>query len=110
MNNIENALEFLRQSGKSYAQAKSDRVYLENFRKTKKALLKIEARLKGIKSDCECEDYAYAHPEYLEVLEGLKVATEKEAFLKHEIDRANLKFDKWRTEESTKRSELNAYK
>lgn len=35
---IEKALEFIRQNAKKYAEAKGERVYFEQFRKSKKAL------------------------------------------------------------------------
>ena len=40
------AIEFILENSSKYAQAKAQRIYLEEFRKTKKALLMIEALAK----------------------------------------------------------------
>jgi hypothetical protein len=85
------------------------RVYLEQFRKSKKALLFIEAEQKGIKTMAEREAYAYAHPDYLELLEGLRVAVSEEERLKTQIGAAQLRIDLYRTEQANQRMERKGY-
>jgi hypothetical protein len=98
-------LDFIRDHASEYAQAKADRVHLEEFRKSKKALLMRQAEIDGHKSAVAQEREAYAHPEYLEVLEGLKAAVEKEESLRWLITAAQAKFSAWQTLEATRRIE-----
>ncbi|HHZ97174.1 MAG TPA: hypothetical protein EYN67_16870 [Flavobacteriales bacterium] len=79
--NIENLFHEWRASIDEAAKAKADEVYLREFRKSKKAMLMQEGKDEGHKTGQERESYAYAHPEYLELLDALRVATETNAFL-----------------------------
>ena len=106
---IEKALNHLRDFAPKLAKAKSNQVYLEQFRKTKKALLMVEAQEKGITAGNKQEVYAYAHPEYLELLVGLKVAVEEHEELKHLQIAANLKIECWRTIQANNRKEFGQY-
>jgi hypothetical protein len=53
------------------------------------------------------ERYAYSHPEYLELLEGLKVAIEKAVLLRHKIQVMNMRFEQWRSKQATLRQEMS---
>jgi hypothetical protein len=66
------AIEFILEQAPKFAEAKAQRVYIENFLRTKKALLMKEALTKGIDSGVAQEREAYAHPEYQELLRGLQ--------------------------------------
>lgn len=106
---IERPLTFIRDKATEYAEAKSNRVYLEQFRKSKKALLMIEAEKRGVKTVAAQEAYAYSHKDYLEVLEGLKVAIEQEERLRFQITAAQLQIEIWRTQQANDRMERKAY-
>lgn len=106
---IEKTLSFIRKNAKDYAAAKGDRVYLEQFRKSKKALLMIEAEKLGIKTGQERESYAYAHDDYVALLTGLQVAVEKEEYLKLMIAGCHAKIELWRTQQANSRAERTAY-
>lgn len=80
--NIFSALNFIRDNAPHYANAKAQRVYLDEFRKTKKALLMRDAELVGHKTAAAQEREAYSHPEYLEVLAGLRAAVAEEERLR----------------------------
>ena len=97
------AIDFILSNAPAYAQAKSQRVYLEEWRKSKKALLMKEALTQGIEAANAQEREAYAHPEYKEVLLGLAEAIEKEERLKWQLEAARMKTDIWRSEEATNR-------
>lgn len=84
----------------SFAKAKAERVYLEEFRKSKKALLMGQS---DARSAVEREQHAYAHPEYLEVLDGIKAAVEVEEKLKWDLVAAQARVDIWRTEQANNR-------
>jgi hypothetical protein len=103
--NIFRALDFIRDNAAPYANAKAQRVYLENFRKSKKALLMRDAELRGHKTAAMQEREAYADPGYVEVLEALQAATEEEERLRWMIVAAEAKIEAWRTIEATKRAE-----
>ena len=109
MDDIEKHLHFLRQRIRAFAEAKAQRIYLEHFRKSKKAMLINKAEIKGIKTAQERDSYARTQPEYLEVLDGLRVAIENEAKLGLEIETCKLKIEVWRTKESSKRAEMMGY-
>ena len=97
------AIEFILEQAPKYAEAKAQRVYLEEFRKTKKALLMKEALARGIDSGVAQEREAYAHYEYQELLLGLQAAIEKEETLKWKLTAAQIKSDIWRSEQASER-------
>ena len=66
------AVDFLLKNAKLFAKAKSERVYLEEFRKSKKALLMQEAFMAGVETMAAQERDAYARTEYQDLLKGLK--------------------------------------
>jgi len=99
------AVDAIYHLSKGYAQAKANRVYLEQFRKSKKALL-INECAEG--TGQTRESYAYAHPEYIELLEGLKVAVEKEQEYYWKLKAAESRIEVWRTECANSRRELTA--
>ena len=103
---IERPLNWIRDKAKEYAKAKATRVYLEQFSKSKKAILIQEAPQGTGQAK---ESYAYAHPEYIELLEALRGAVQQEEELRYMIKAAELKFEQWRTEQATRRLEHNRY-
>lgn len=103
--NIFRSLDFIRDNAPAYAKAKSERIYLEEFRKSKKALLMREAEIAGHKSAVAQEREAYAHDEYMALLEGLRAAVEQEEALRWLIVGAQAKIEAWRTIEANRRAE-----
>lgn len=97
------AIEYIIENAPKFAEAKGQRIYLEEFRKTKKALLMKEAMAKGFDSAVAQEREAYAHIEYADLLKGLMVAIEKEETLKWMLTAAQMKADLWRTEQASER-------
>lgn len=96
------------QLSRDYAEAEAKRVYLTEFRKSKKALLmqQAEAAKPGLSAAAQ-EREAYAHPEYQELLKGLEVATEVALNAKFRLKVIETRFEAWRTKEATKRAEMN---
>lgn len=107
MNDPAKIPQYIWEKSKEYASAKATRIYLEQFRKSKKALLIVEAEQKGLKTGQERESYAYAHPEYLDLLKGLKEAVEQEELLRWRIVSCETEFKRWQTAESSRRAEMN---
>ena len=88
------AIEFIIENAPKYAEAKAQRIYLEEFRKTKKALLMKDALARGIDSGVAQEREAYAHLEYADLLKGLMVAIEREESLKWMLTAAQMKAER----------------
>jgi hypothetical protein len=101
------AIDFIFQNAPEYAKAKAERVYLEEFRKTKKALL-MKAALQKYEAVSAQEREAYAHPEYQELLKGLQAAIEIEEELKWKLEAARLRVEVYRTEEASARMQMRA--
>ena len=96
-------IEFILEQSPKFAVAKSQRIYLEEYRKTKKALLMKDAMTRGIDSAVAQEREAYAHPEYQELLLGLAAAIEQEEHLLWKLRAAQMKSDIWRSEQASER-------
>lgn len=103
--NIFRALDWIRDNAPAYAKAKAERVYLEEFRKSKKALLMRDAEIAGHKSAAAQEREAYADGEYLKLLSSLRDAVETEETLRWRMVGAQARIEAWRTMESTRRIE-----
>ena len=97
------AIEFIMENSSKFGEAKAQRMYLEEFRKTKKALLMKEALEMGFESAVAQEREAYAHIEYADLLKGLMIAIEKEETLKWMLTAAQMKADIWRSEQASER-------
>ena len=95
-------IDYIRDHAPKFAEAKAQTTYLENFLKSKKAMLMAEETgTLGAK-----EAYAYAHPDYEQQLKALQMATEEEEKLKYMLIAAQLRVEVWKTTEYTKRQEL----
>ena len=99
------AVDFLIEHSRQYAQAKADRVHLEHFRKSKKALLMNACPEKAVTAR---EQYAYSHPDYIALLEGLREAVRVEEALRWRLTAAQLRVEVWRTQEASARAEGRA--
>jgi len=99
----EDAAQTIRDKAPAYGEAKAQRVYLDEFRKSKKALLMKNALEMGYEAANAQEREAYADPAYLQLLKGLAAAIEKEETLRWEIEAARLDVEIWRTREATNR-------
>ena len=95
------AVDFIYRQAPKYAQAKADRVYLEEFRKSKKALL---MRASGEGPISAQERDAYSHSEYIALLDGLKAAVEAEETLRWGLVAAQARVEIWRTESANNRA------
>lgn len=94
------AVDYILSNAGKFAQAKGQRVYLEEFRKSKKAILMAQS---GAKTAVEREQYAYAHEDYLGLLGGLKAAVEVEEEIKWKLEAARIRVEIWRSQEASNR-------
>ena len=97
------AVDFLLKNAGLYAQAKADRVHLEEFRKCKKALLMKDAESCGVKASASQERDAYAHADYQQLLDALKTAVEIEEKLRWQLIAAQMRVEIWRTTQANNR-------
>lgn len=95
------AVDFLLTNASKYAKAKSERIYIEEYRKSKKALLMAECHEKAVNAR---EQHAYSHPEYIALLQGLKAAVEVEEQLRWAQIAAQLRVEIWRSQEASNRA------
>lgn len=84
-----------------YAAAKAKRVQLEEFRKSKKAILMQKSNGKTI---ADREAYAYSHEEYIELLNGLESAVEAEELFRWKMKAAELQIEIWRSQQANNRT------
>lgn len=99
------AVDYIIKNAGRFAAAKAERVYLEEFRKSKKALLmKASDESSGIAQERD----AYAHPEYIQLLEGLKEAVQVEEKLRWDLVAAQARVEIWRTEQANNRNQDRA--
>jgi len=99
------AIDYIIANGEKFAYAKAERIYLEEFRKSKKAILMAECKAEAANAR---EQYAYAHPEYLEVLDGIRAAWKIEEKLRWDLIAAQARVEVWRSEEASARAEGKA--
>ena len=105
----EEAAQTIRDKAPAYGEAKAQRVYLEEFRKTKKALLMKDALKLGVEAANAQEREAYADPSYVQLLKGLALAIEAEETLKWELEAARLDIEIFRSREATNRMQDRAH-
>jgi hypothetical protein len=98
--NPNQAVDFILKNAKHFAKAKAERVYLDEFRKSKKAILMKQSTES---TSAAQERDAYAHPEYLALLEGLKQAVETEEQLRWTLIAAQARVEIWRSQEASNR-------
>lgn len=94
------AVDYVIANAGKFAQAKAQRVYLEEFRKSKKAILMGQS---PEKSAVAREQYAYAHEDYLALLGGLKAAIEVEETVRWHMIAAQARIEIWRSMEASNR-------
>ena len=88
------SLEAMHATGPVLAQARADRVYAEEYRKSLKAILmKEHAALPAVAQERE----AYADPRYLAHLDALKTAVEAEEAARWRMVTAQAEVEVWRT-------------
>lgn len=97
------AVDFIITHAPKYAQAKANRVHIENYLRVVKSELMLtqDEGTQGIK-----EAYAYSNPHYKQQLDALKIATEEEERIKYLIEAAKLRVEIFKVEEYTKRTEM----
>lgn len=96
------AVDYILKHAALFAKAKAERTYIEEYRKSLKSILMKRSMETAIGAQ---EREAYAHPEYVQLLDGLKEAVLIEERLKWDITAATLRVEIWRTEQANNRAE-----
>ena len=91
--NPELAIEYIFKYGKKFGEAKGNRIYMEEYRKSLKALIMKRSLEASVNAQ---EREAYSDPEYIQHLRGLQEAVQ----IEEEI--------RWRSIEATNRAEGKA--
>jgi hypothetical protein len=94
------AITYILKNAKKFAAAKADRIYLEEYRKSLKAILMKSSREETIGGQ---ERDAYAHEEYLKLLQGLRAAVQIEEKLRWDLVAAQARVEVWRSQEASNR-------
>jgi len=95
----EAANEYIMDNAGAFAKAKAEYLYLEQFRKSKKALIFLQKT----GTVAEREAHAYGDPDYISLLDGIKVAVETMETLRWKIEASSLKIEIWRTQQANNR-------
>ena len=103
---VEKAASWIRDNADKIAKARSEANYLSEYRKSKKAAL-VLTQTGTIQ---ERESYAYNHPEYLEVLDGLREAEEEYERLRWLMVAAREKIEIFRTQSANNRIIDNSHR
>ena len=100
---IDKALDYLRDNARDAAQAKANRIYVEEFRKVVKAkLMKEHGSMSAVLQERE----AYSDPRYVEHLEAIKQAVEIDEGHRFLRAAADAKIEAWRTQSSNSRARV----
>lgn len=102
---IEKAVHWLRDNASEAAQARANRIYVEEYRKTVKARLMASVADKSIGAQ---EVFAYDHKEYRAHLDALREAVRIDEEFRFLREAAMAKVNAWQTQSANQRAEGKA--
>lgn len=106
---IERRMQELRETAAKFAKAYAQREYLDEFKRSKLAILMQKAERDGFTTAAAQEREARASKDYRELLEGLRDAVETSEALRWELKIAEIGAEVWRSKEATRRAERKGY-
>ena len=98
------AVEYMIAKSGEYAQAKANRIYCDEYRKSLKSILMKEAMTHGHLAVNAQEREAYSSPKYIEHLHALKAAVEAEETLRYQLVSAQARIEVYRTQSANERA------
>ena len=98
------AIDFIIAKSGEYAQARAERIYMEELRKTIKAELCKTALHHGFEAVNAQEREAYSDPNYKKHLMAIKQAVEAEEKIRWMLIAAQARIDVWRSQEASNRA------
>lgn len=102
---IEKAVAYLAANARKAAQAKAERIYLEEFRKTVKAQIMRETPGESLGGQ---ESRAYSDSRYTQHLQAMREAIERDEYNRWMMIAAQAKIEAWRTQQANARVEGRA--
>jgi len=105
LKDIDQLLDDYKTKGLMYSTAKAHQGYLEDFKKSKIAMLMKEAQAQGINTASGQEREAYSHDEYVDLLKNIRTATENESKGRFLLRSLELEIEIWRTQQANERQE-----
>ena len=99
------AVDYIIKTGKLFAEAKANRIYMEEYRKSLKALLMSKSRESSVAAQ---EREAYSHNQYIDHLKALEEAVAAEETYRWGLVAAQARIDVWRSLEASNRQEVRA--
>jgi hypothetical protein len=96
----ERAADYIRDNARAAAQAKANRIYLEEYRKVVKAQLMREHDDSALGAQ---EREAYSEPRYQQHLKVMKDAIEQDEYMRWMLTAAEAKLEAWRTQSANAR-------
>ena len=95
------AVDYILKHANEFAAAKAQRIYLEEYRKSLKAILMKRSMESAIGAQ---EREAYASQEHQDLCKAIGAATYKTEMWKFRLEAAKLRFEAWRTQEASNRT------
>ena len=99
---VERALDYLRDNATKAATARANRVYVEEYRKVLKAQIMKERAGDSLGAQ---EREAYADDRYITHLKAIQEAVHDDEYHRFMRATAEAKIEAWRSQEATRRSE-----
>ena len=96
------AVDYIRDNAEAYAFAKAHRMYVEEYRKSLKAILMKRSLESAVNAQ---EREAYSHDEYREHLQAIFEAIMEEEKYRWEMVAAQARIEVWRSQEASNRVE-----
>ncbi|MEK9767800.1 MAG: hypothetical protein VW683_02665 [Betaproteobacteria bacterium] len=91
---VEKAVDFLRDSATKAAKARAERIYLEEFRKSLRSIIMKEHMDATVSAQ---EREAMADPRYVQHLEAMKIAIQRDEDIRFMRVAAEAKIEAWRS-------------
>ena len=98
---VQKAVDWLRDNSEKCAKARATRIYLEEYRKSIKAILMSKYPELSVSAQ---EREAYAHDDYISHLKTLKEAIYQDERLRFFRASAEVKIEAWRTQQANIRA------
>jgi len=98
---IEKAVDYLRSNATKAAQAKANRIYMEEYRKVVKAQIMREAMADSLGAQ---ESRAYSDDRYTQHLKAMREAINADEYHRWMMVAAQAKIEAWRTQQSNQRA------
>ena len=97
----EKAVNFIRKNARALSKAKAHRSYMEEYKKSLKAILMKRSMENSIGAQ---EREALSHKEYIAHLKAIEEAMEKEEYLRWKMVAAQAMSEVWRSQEASNRA------